>query len=183
MTTARFQIPRALPRPSFRKVESRLALAVLLGASVVLGLAGCGSSAKRDSAWGVAEDNTWFDAFPKVYADPLINNSLTYSRPNERRSATDTLQVTMPIRWTRASSYPIEYRFVFLDESNLPEQEQPAWRTVFLRSQMPAYVSGNSRNPSAVDWTLEIRSAPTAPGTIRNATAGSSGRAGTRRAK
>jgi uncharacterized protein YcfL len=106
----------------------------------------------------IRQDEMLIENYPKITALEKLHRVLVVSDVVEEPGP--PLNVTVAIRDDRDDKERrIQYRFFFLDDRGVPENNNPDWRYQQMPRRAVVYVQGNALDRKAVDWRLEIRPA------------------------
>lgn len=130
--------------------------AILIAAASVIG---CKSSSDKPPP-GAMADPTLIENYPTVVALEGLQPYIGVSAPVEDRTPGQPLSIQVPVRaLTNGAELNVQYRFYWLNEQQIPTQEEGEWRYMRMPARAQVFMSGNALDSRATRWRLEIRPA------------------------
>ncbi|MEM1185363.1 MAG: DUF1425 domain-containing protein [Planctomycetota bacterium] len=131
-----------------QSLAGALGLAVL-GASLTLPLAGCGTPPPA-----VGDDHV--SEYPNVEAAGGLNKFMRVNNVavNQQNSI---LFAAVDVRWIGKNPVYYEYRFIFFDSRGRPINPDGPWSRGDSEPGSVDYLTANATQPDATDWRLQIR--------------------------
>lgn len=121
-------------------------------------LSGCKSSDKPPP--GAMADPTLIENYPTVVALDGLQPYIGVAAPVEDRTPGQPLSIQVPVRaLTNGAELNVQYRFYWLNEQQVPVQEEGEWRYMRMPARAQVFMSGNALDTRATRWRLEIRPA------------------------
>jgi uncharacterized protein YcfL len=115
---------------------------------------GCASTEPKE----IREDTIAFEEYPQITPLENLHRRVLLSKVVEDKGPPMT--VTVVVRHDDSSDVRhVQYRFLFLDKDELPENADPDWHYAQLEPRTLAYLKGNALSRNASAWRLEIRPA------------------------
>ncbi|MBX3360554.1 MAG: DUF1425 domain-containing protein [Phycisphaeraceae bacterium] len=134
--------------------------AIALGAITIsaLSLVSCKTSDKPPP--GAMADPVLIENYPSVVALEGLQPYIGVSAPVETRTPGQPLAVQVPVRaLTNGAELNVQYRFFWLNDQQVPVQEDGEWRYMRMPARSQVFMSGNALDTRATRWRLEIRPA------------------------
>lgn len=99
--------------------------------------------------------------YPNVtITDPILQHKLAFLPHRQDRIENDLLRISLPIRALSNKAIRIHYRVMWLDKDSVPIKPQMSWKHKRLEPRQPEYIVVNSTSEEAVDFKIQIRTAP-----------------------
>lgn len=141
---------------SIARITTLVGIASIVGAGILA--SGCKSSDKPPP--GAMADPTLMENYPTVVALEGLQPYIGVSAPVEDRTPGQPLGVTVPVRaLTNGAELNVQYRFFWLNDQQVPVQEEGEWRYMRMPARSQVFMSGNALDGRATRWRLEIRPA------------------------
>lgn len=143
-------------------MRSRKHAVMVVGLATILaaGLPGAGCKSSDKPPPGAMADPTLMENYPTVVALEGLQPYIGVSAPVEDRTPGQPLGVKVPVRaLTNGAELNVQYRFFWLDEQQVPVQEEGEWRYMRMPARSQVFMSGNALDGRATRWRLEIRPA------------------------
>jgi uncharacterized protein YcfL len=138
----------------------RVGLVSSVAAIVLAGmpLSACQSSDKPPP--GAMADPTLIENYPTVVALDGLQPYIGVAAPVEDRTPGQPISIQVPVRaMTNGAELNVQYRFYWLNDQQVPVQEEGEWRYMRMPARAQVFMSGNALDTRATRWRLEIRPA------------------------
>ncbi len=117
--------------------------------------AGCGNPHPPGAA---GEDPLAPEDYPQVAALEGLKRKIVVANVVEDPGPPMHVQVTLRNR-SRSTERHVQYRFLFFDEQERPENPNPDWHYMHLPARTEVFMQANALDAKAGKWRLEIRPA------------------------